>query len=51
MFKLYRPQYTLYDVENLLACELGYELASNQFVRVNWQYLGWNSVSGEFIKI
>ena len=51
MLKLYRPQYAFYDVENLLPCELGYELANNQFVRVDWQYLGWNSVSGEFIKI
>jgi len=45
--KLSRPEYWFYDIENMLPCELGDEIASGKLKTVDWRYLGWNGVTGE----
>lgn len=45
--KFTRPEYWYYDIENLLPCELGDEIAAGKLVEVDWEYLGWNGVSGK----
>jgi hypothetical protein len=46
LYDLHRPEYRFYDIENLLAREL----AGEPIVRTPWRYLGWNGLTGDFVR-
>lgn len=48
LFDLHRPEYQGYDIENLLSRELA---GHRPLRRPPWHYLGWNGVTGDFIRL
>lgn len=46
LLDLHRPEYKFYDIENLLSREL----AGQPILRTTWRYIGWNGVTGDFVR-
>lgn len=50
LFRLDQPSYVLYDIENMLPFVLAKDIASKELKRTDWLCLGWNGLTGDFIR-